>query len=37
MYLIIFSQLASLGIKHVFMLPGGGAMHLNDAPKEINL
>lgn len=27
----IFSTLAELGIKHVFLLPGGGAMHLNDA------
>lgn len=24
-------RLADLGVKHVFMLPGGGAMHLNDA------
>lgn len=24
-------RLADLGVEHVFMLPGGGAMHLNDA------
>ena len=24
-------RIADLGVKHVFMLPGGGAMHLNDA------
>jgi len=27
----IFSFLAEKGIKHIFMLPGGGAMHLNDS------
>ena len=27
----VFEQLSKLGIKHVFMLPGGGAMHLNDS------
>lgn len=27
----IMSRLANLGIRHVFFLPGGGAMHLNDA------
>lgn len=27
----IFQYIASLGVKHVFMLPGGGAMHLNDS------
>ena len=27
----LFSALADLGIKQVFLLPGGGAMHLNDA------
>lgn len=26
----IFSAIADLGVDHVFMLPGGGAMHLND-------
>ena len=27
----VFRFLADLGVKHVFMLPGGGAMHLNDS------
>lgn len=27
----ILSRLADLGLRHVFLLPGGGAMHLNDA------
>lgn len=27
----VFQYLAELGIKHVFMLTGGGAMHLNDS------
>ncbi len=27
----IMNRLAELGIRHVFFLPGGGAMHLNDA------
>jgi acetolactate synthase-1/2/3 large subunit len=27
----VFSFLAEEGIKHIFMLPGGGAMHLNDS------
>lgn len=27
----IFSTLADIGIRQVFLLPGGGAMHLNDA------
>jgi acetolactate synthase-1/2/3 large subunit len=27
----IMDRLAQLGIRHVFFLPGGGAMHLNDA------
>ena len=27
----IFKTLADMGIKHVFMVSGGGAMHLNDA------
>jgi acetolactate synthase I/II/III large subunit len=27
----IFQTLAKLGVKHVFLLPGGGAMHLNDS------
>jgi acetolactate synthase-1/2/3 large subunit len=27
----IFQFIANLGVKHVFLVPGGGAMHLNDA------
>ena len=27
----IFDYIASLGVKHVFYLPGGGAMHLDDS------
>ncbi len=27
----IVKRLADVGVKHVFLLPGGGAMHLNDA------
>jgi len=27
----IIYHLANIGVKHVFLLPGGGAMHLNDA------
>ena len=27
----IFAYIASLGVKHVFYLPGGGAMHLDDS------
>jgi acetolactate synthase-1/2/3 large subunit len=27
----VFDFLASKGVRHVFMLPGGGAMHLNDS------
>jgi acetolactate synthase-1/2/3 large subunit len=27
----VFRFIADLGIKHVFMVPGGGAMHLNDS------
>ena len=27
----IFRFIADLGVKHVFMVPGGGAMHLNDS------
>jgi len=27
----LMSRLADLGVGHVFLLPGGGAMHLNDA------
>ncbi len=27
----VFRRVAELGVKHVFMLPGGGAMHLNDS------
>lgn len=27
----VVDYIASLGVKHVFMLPGGGAMHLNDS------
>ena len=28
---IIFDYIASLGVKHIFYLPGGGAMHLDDS------
>ena len=27
----VIQKLAEHGVKHVFMLPGGGAMHLNDS------
>jgi acetolactate synthase-1/2/3 large subunit len=27
----IMQHLGSIGVKHIFLLPGGGAMHLNDA------
>jgi acetolactate synthase I/II/III large subunit len=27
----VFQFLAELGVKHVFMITGGGAMHLNDS------
>jgi acetolactate synthase-1/2/3 large subunit len=27
----IVRQLSDLGVRHIFLLPGGGAMHLNDA------
>ncbi|HOE66227.1 MAG TPA: thiamine pyrophosphate-binding protein [Candidatus Hydrogenedentes bacterium] len=27
----LFQRLAQYGVRHVFMLPGGGAMHLNDS------
>lgn len=27
----VFRFIADLGVKHVFMVPGGGAMHLNDS------
>ncbi|MBA4015779.1 MAG: acetolactate synthase [Pirellula sp.] len=27
----VFSRLAELGVRHVFMVSGGGAMHLNDS------
>jgi acetolactate synthase-1/2/3 large subunit len=27
----VMKRVAGFGVKHVFMLPGGGAMHLNDA------
>ena len=30
----IFRYLADYGIKHVFLVTGGGAMHLNDALKK---
>ncbi len=30
----IFNYLADYGIKHVFLITGGGAMHLNDALKK---
>lgn len=32
----IFKYLAEYGIKHVFLVTGGGAMHLNDALKKEN-
>lgn len=28
---LVFDYIASLGVKHVFYLPGGGAMHLDDS------
>lgn len=28
---LIFDYIASLGVKHIFYLPGGGAMHLDDS------
>tara|TARA_S200000501_G_scaffold69881_1_gene61892 strand:- start:10227 stop:11993 length:1767 start_codon:yes stop_codon:yes gene_type:complete len=27
----VIEKIADIGVKHVFMLPGGGAMHLNDS------
>ena len=30
----VIKRLEETGVKHMFMLPGGGAMHLNDAKKE---
>ena len=27
----VMKRVAEFGVKHVFMLPGGGAMHLNDS------
>lgn len=30
----IFSYLADHGVAHVFLVVGGGAMHLNDAIKK---
>ena len=27
----VMKFIAGLGVRHVFMLPGGGAMHLNDS------
>ena len=30
----IFKFLADYGIEHVFLVTGGGAMHLNDALKK---
>jgi len=30
----IFKFLADYGVKHVFLITGGGAMHLNDALKN---
>ena len=30
----IFKHLADYGVTHVFMVSGGGAMHLNDALKK---
>lgn len=31
----VFQFIADKGVKHVFMLPGGGAMHLNDSVGKI--
>ncbi len=31
----VFQFIADKGVKHVFMLPGGGAMHLNDSVGRI--
>ena len=28
----VMQFVAEQGVKHVFMLPGGGAMHLNESP-----
>ena len=33
----VFEYISSLGVKHVFMLPGGGAMHLNDSLGNLSL
>lgn len=33
----VFNFLESRGVKHVFMLPGGGAMHLDDSLGKSNL
>ena len=30
----VFKYLADYGIKHVFLVVGGGAMHLNNALKK---
>jgi len=32
----IFKELADLGVKHCFLVTGGGAMHLNNALKNEN-
>ncbi|HBH17979.1 MAG TPA: hypothetical protein DDX14_03400, partial [Cyanobacteria bacterium UBA9579] len=33
----IVKRLAEYGIKHVFMISGGGAMHLNDSFGRSNI
>lgn len=33
----IFQYLASIGVQHIFMVTGGGAMYLNDAIKKSGL
>ena len=32
----VVDAIADAGVKHVFMLPGGGAMHLNDSLGRSN-
>ena len=32
----VIEKIADIGVKHVFMLPGGGAMHLNDSLGRSN-
>ena len=33
----VFRFLESKGVKHAFMLPGGGAMHLDDSIGKSNI